>query len=101
MIKVIMERHCKPGKESALANLLIDLRAKAMRLPGYISGETLIKIDDPSCYLTIGTWTRWEVWKAWENSEERFELTQLIAALLIEEPRPFACTPLSEEDLGI
>jgi heme oxygenase (mycobilin-producing) len=101
MIKVIMERHCKPGKESALANLLIDLRTKAMRQPGYISGETLIRIDDPSCYLTIGTWTRSEVWKAWENSEERFELMQLITALLSEEPRSFAYTPLSEEDLGI
>ena len=101
MIQVIVERHCKPGKERALEGLLIDLGAKGMRQPGCISGETLVRADDPSFYLTIGTWTRLEVWEAWENSQERHELTQLIASLLTDEPEALICVPLSEEDAGI
>ena len=87
MIKVIIERHCKPGKEVALGGLLIDLRTKGLRQPGYVSGETLVSVEDPRNYLTIGTWTRLEFWKAWENSQERAELAQMIDALLAEDPR--------------
>jgi len=101
MIQVIVERHCNPGKERALEGLLSDLSAKGMRQPGYISGETLVRADDPSFYLTIGTWTRIEVWKAWEDSQERLELTQLMASLLTDEPKALICVPLSWEDAGI
>ena len=101
MIKVIQERQAKPGKESALENLLIELRTKAMRQSGYISGETLVRVDDHLFYLAIGTWTRLEAWKAWENSQERLEIVQLLTTLLTEEPRISIYGPPLEDDLNI
>ena len=41
MVRVIIERRCRPGKEAELETLLVELRTRAMRQPGYISGETL------------------------------------------------------------
>ncbi len=96
MIKVVMERHCKPGNENALASLLVDLRTRAMRQPGYVTGETLIKIDEPTFYFTIGTWTRIDAWHAWEADEARFELTRMIDGLLSEEPKTYICAPVNE-----
>ena len=87
MIRVIMERCCKTGKERALQGLLEDLRASAMRQPGYITGETLVSMDDPSYHLVISTWSHLGAWKAWEDSEERHQILQLIGCCLIEEPR--------------
>ena len=97
MIKVVMERHCTPGKGQFLAALLIDLRARAMRQKGYISGETFVRADDPSWYLTIGTWARADAWKAWEKSEERLELTRQIDALLTDTPKTTVYTPFVEQ----
>jgi len=98
MIKVVMERRCKPGNERSLASLLVDLRAKAMRQPGYVTGETLIRLDEPAFYITIGTWTRIDAWKAWEGNEERFELTRIIDGLLADDPKTYVCAPITDED---
>ena len=87
MIKIVQERQVRPGKERALENLLIELRTKGMRQSGYVTGERMIRLDNPSIYLTIGTWTRVEAWKTWENSRERQEIVQLIMPLLAEEPK--------------
>ena len=80
MVKVVIERRCKPGEEKRLEGLLKDLRASCMRQPTYISGETLIDVDDPQHYLVIGTWSRLEGWEVWKNSRERQELLQMTLA---------------------
>ncbi len=82
MIRVIIERHCYPEKIAELERLLVDLRAKAIRQPGYISGETLQSVDDPTHWLIISTWTDAEQWKAWEASPERKEDMAKVAPLL-------------------
>lgn len=86
MVKVVIERHCKQGEETRLEGLLKDLRASCMRNLCYISGETLVEIDDPLTYITIGTWTRFEGWKAWQNCQERQELLQLVSVCIDDEP---------------
>jgi len=70
-VKVIIERRVPKGKDTDLANLMRDLRAKAMFARGYISGETLRAHDDPTLYVVISTWKSLEDWKAWEASPER------------------------------
>jgi len=85
MIKAMIEWRSKPDKEHALEGMLQDLRSKAMRHQGYISGETLVGVDDPSTYMVVSTWTRLETWKAWENSRERQEIARLIAPNVSEE----------------
>jgi len=64
MVKIIIERYIKQGKESELENLLLDMRSKALSQPGYISGETLTTINDPSHRLVISTWSSEKYWKA-------------------------------------
>ena len=85
MIKAIIEWSSKPEKKHALEGMLQDLRSKAMRRQGYISGETLVQVDNSSTYMVVSTWTRLETWKAWENSRERQEIIRLIVPNVSEE----------------
>lgn len=75
MIRVLIERRIKPGKEMEAARLLLELRSHGMKQPGYISGETLYFLDDPSLWMVISTWSDIESWTAWKTSPERNELS--------------------------
>ena len=82
MIRVIIERHCQPGKQAEMESLLVELRTKAMRQRGYISGETLQSVDDPLLWLVISTWTDADLWRMWETMPERREILSEIEPLL-------------------
>lgn len=82
MIRVIIERRPKKGKERELWALLHDLRKQGLPQPGYISGETLVGRDDPSLWVVIATWLSPEHWQAWVNSPERKKLAAKIEPLL-------------------
>ncbi|UCC66332.1 MAG: antibiotic biosynthesis monooxygenase [Deltaproteobacteria bacterium] len=81
-VKVIIERRVKQGMDTNLANLMRELRAKAMLAKGYISGETLRAHDDMSLYLVISTWKSLDDWKAWEENPVRKEVQAKIDAIL-------------------
>jgi len=81
-IKIIIERHTIPGNELSLSDLLLQLRAEAMKARGYISGETLRSLDDTNKYIVISTWDSLEDWRAWEKNERRKEIQGRIDALL-------------------
>lgn len=49
---------------------------------GYISGETLRNVDNPSEIIVISTWNKLSDWKAWEKHPERRAIDQEIASLL-------------------
>ena len=83
MIRVIIERHCKPGKEAEMEGLLMEARAKGMNQLGYISGETLRSVDNPSLWLVISTWVDADLWKVWETMPERLQINSTIEPLLI------------------
>jgi len=86
VIRVLIERRCKPGKEQAVDSLLNELRAKSLNQPGYISGETLVEINDPTSFLVISTWTRLDTWQVWADSRHRLEVVNLLEPLLTSEP---------------
>ena len=81
-IKVIMSRHVSLGHEYELHELLVELRSRALRRPGYISGETLVLASDASFHLVISTWSSLRDWRDWEYHTERMELIKKINALL-------------------
>ena len=85
MIRVIIERQAKEGVR--LLALLRDIRAEAMKQPGYISGETLVNTDDNSDIIVISTWQNLKDWKAWEASEARAKLDKQIKPLLTEKAK--------------
>ena len=53
---------------------IIELRALAVRQPGYISGETFFNLDRPEECLVIGRWTTIELWQKWYQDPRRIEL---------------------------
>jgi antibiotic biosynthesis monooxygenase (ABM) superfamily enzyme len=81
-IKVIMYRHVNPGRELELYELLVELRSRALRRPGYISGETLVLASDPSLHLVISNWSTLKDWRDWEFHKERLEVIEKINSLL-------------------
>ena len=84
MVRVLIEWHVKPAQRAELEKRLTELRTKAMRQSGYISGETLVGCSDSSVLLVISSWTRSAYWEAWRDSPERRELTSKIEPLLSE-----------------
>jgi heme-degrading monooxygenase HmoA len=81
MIRVIIERRFQAGRETELENLLVELRSRAMAQPGYVSGETLRSLDDPSLWVVLSTWLNASLWKAWEASPERKEIEDRIGRI--------------------
>jgi heme-degrading monooxygenase HmoA len=81
-VKIIIRRKVSKGKEMQLLPLLLQLRAKAVTQPGYISGETLRNANDPEDYVVISTWKSVEEWKAWEANRARTEIQDKIDSLL-------------------
>lgn len=81
-VRVLIEREIEPGHELQLHQLLLQLRAKAMQVKGYISGETLRALDDPNRFLVISTWSNLDEWKGWENNSDRKRIEAQINNLL-------------------
>ena len=81
-VKIFIKRIVMEDKASDLLPLFKRLRNLAMHQPGYITGETLRRIDDPNEYLVISTWQASENWQAWLNSSQRQGIQAKVDALL-------------------
>ncbi len=81
-VKIVLLRKVPLGKEEALTPLLIQLRQLCMERPGYVSGETLMNMDDPEEYLVLSTWASISNWNKWLASEERIAIQEQIDELL-------------------
>ena len=96
-VKVIIERTVSPDNQGEVAELLKELRSKAIRQQGYVSGETLFSVDRPGTHIVISTWENLRDWKAWEKNPARMDITGKVD-LLLEAPGKvsvFATTPRS------
>ncbi|MCJ7773479.1 MAG: antibiotic biosynthesis monooxygenase [Desulfobacterales bacterium] len=69
--KILIRRRFKEGSLKEAAALLNEFRSGAMNQPGYISGETLVKDDEPHTLLVIGTWHKMQNWRNWKNNPKR------------------------------
>lgn len=83
-IKVVHQRTIKPENREELGVLLSKLRTAALGQPGYLSGETLVALDNQDTHLVISTWQTMQEWKAWQNNPERRVLISMIDSLLVE-----------------
>jgi heme-degrading monooxygenase HmoA len=81
-IRALIEREIKAGSELKLNHLLLKLRAKAMQAKGYISGETLRALNNPSKFLVISTWNSLAEWEAWDKDSQRQVIQEEIDKLL-------------------
>jgi len=73
-VKILIKRRLPLDKARDMITISRQLRMLAMQQGGYISGETLRRIDDPEEFLVISTWQSFEDWHNWLNSSLRQEL---------------------------
>jgi len=81
-VKIFIKRSVPADKANKLLPLLQRLRILAMNQPGYISSETLQRIDSKSEHVVISTWQTVEDWQRWATSPARIELQNQIEATL-------------------
>jgi heme oxygenase (mycobilin-producing) len=81
-VKIIIKRQVPESMAMQLKPLLIKLRNLAMNQPGYITGETLKRIDRPGQNMVISTWNSMEAWRQWAVNSERESVQAQIDALL-------------------
>jgi heme oxygenase (mycobilin-producing) len=82
-VKILIKRRIPENIRETLFNTLIrELRVLATAQSGYISGETLKRVDRPNEYLVISTWQSVGAWNAWKASPERAEIQNRIEAML-------------------
>lgn len=84
-VKIFIRRVIAEERINDLLPLFRHLRNLATNQPGYISGETLKRIDSPDQYLVISTWQSLDDWRQWVVSRERIEVQNEIDARLEEE----------------
>ena len=84
-VKIFIRRVIAEERTNDLLPLFRHLRSLANNQPGYISGETLRKIDSPGEYLVISTWQSLDDWRKWVVSRERIEVQNEIDARLDED----------------
>jgi heme-degrading monooxygenase HmoA len=78
-IGVIVRRETRQGVDAkVLLPHIVELRALAVRQPGYISGETFFNLDCPEECVVIGRWTSLEHWHKWRRDSRRIELNDNI-----------------------
>ena len=93
-VKILIQRKVRPGRENEFGEALRKLRSKAIHAQGYISGETLHSVEEPSLHLVISTWKSLEDWNRWANSPERKAFGENTDAMLQE---PAKVTPYQYE----
>lgn len=93
-VKILIERKIKPGKEKEFNDIVKKLRSQAMHTEGFISGETLRSVEEPSIHLVISTWKSLEDWKKWSASQDRKKARNGLDAIL---EKPTKMTPFQYE----
>ena len=83
IVKIIIDRKVKKGKETEFYNLLKELRSKAISSKGYISGETLRALSDPHNYVVVSTWQSADDWRNWEKNSGRKKIQARIERLMV------------------
>lgn len=83
-VKIFIKRSVPPEKAAILIPLFQQLRTLAMNQPGYISGETLQRIDTTGEYIVISSWQSVDNWQQWATSRARIQLQNRIDAVLSE-----------------
>lgn len=81
IVKVIIKRQVKKGKEDDFFAILKSLRSAAIHQQGYISGQTLVCAEDTNMIMVISKWASLGDWETWKASEVRKELDDALTSL--------------------
>jgi heme-degrading monooxygenase HmoA len=81
-VKILIKRTVPQDKAKDVIPVFRKLRALATEQPGYISGETLRRLDKSDEFLVISTWESSDDWEKWVGSKERNEVQGKLDGLL-------------------
>ncbi len=81
-VKILIKRNVHDNIILDLTVLLKKLRSLTLNQSGYISGETLKRVDKSNEILVISTWRSAEDWSAWVNNPQRIAIQTEIDSLL-------------------
>jgi heme oxygenase (mycobilin-producing) len=81
-VKIFIKRNVTDSKIAELTVLLKRLRSVTLMQPGYISGQTLRRVDKPGECLVISTWRSAEDWQEWLSNSKRIAIQNEIDELL-------------------
>jgi heme-degrading monooxygenase HmoA len=85
MVRVVIEHKIKsPEYVDKAIDLIREIRNEAMKQRGFITGETLTNVEDPTNMLVISNWDSRDAWDVWDKSEKRVKLNPCINELLAE-----------------
>lgn len=82
MIKVHIRRSVTDDKHDDLLALITQLRATIAGHPGYLSSETLKRVDPPGEILVVSKWQSLFYWRQWYASQARTQIQERIDDLL-------------------
>ncbi len=81
-VKIFIKRKATAKESIELSLLLQKMRGLTLNQPGYITGETLKRIDKNDEVMVISTWRSVADWNNWVNNERRMVVQAEIDALL-------------------
>ena len=81
-VKIFIKRKVTETNIIELTILLKKLRSLTINQPGYISGETLRRVDKTDECMVISTWRSAEDWNNWVKNEKRIAIQGEIDRLL-------------------
>ncbi|MGI9537829.1 MAG: antibiotic biosynthesis monooxygenase family protein [Desulfocapsaceae bacterium] len=81
-VKIFIKRNVSEGNIPELTVLLKRLRSVTLMQPGYISGQTLKRLDQPNECMVISTWRSIEDWNDWVQNDKRITIQKEIDNLL-------------------
>jgi heme-degrading monooxygenase HmoA len=82
MIKIHIRRSVTDENKGTLMALIRQLRSTIVGQPGYLSSETLKRVDKPGEILVVSKWQSDFYWKQWYDSPMRSEIQAKIDDLL-------------------
>jgi len=81
-VKVLIKRTVPRDKAKEILPLFRNLRSLAVNQPGYISGETLRRLDKYDEFVVISTWESSDAWEKWIATQERKDVQEKLDSLL-------------------
>lgn len=84
-VKIFIKRKVQQQNILELTALLKRLRILTLEQDGYISGETLGRIDKTDECMVISSWRSVDDWNRWVNDPKRIEVQMKIDDILGED----------------
>ncbi len=81
-VTVLIRRKVTSGKMELLENIYRELVVLAVQQKGYLSAESMRRVDVPDEHLVISKWEQIDDWAKWLISEARMEFQERIDALI-------------------